>query len=93
MQIINVPSNTIPWLSQEIKSSINRGDWILFASDDYGEDSYFLDIGVRIVEINSQRIVAEHDKSVFAPKISHIIFFSDIKKPESLSNAKTLAYA
>lgn len=93
MKIINIPSTAIPWLSADIKASINRGDWMLFSSDEAPQDRYFLDIGEFIVELNSNNIIKNHTRSEFNLTISNVFLFNDVRKPESLSNAKSFSFA
>ena len=92
MKIINITSDSIPWLSDDIKKSINSGDWILFTSRDSDTSNYFLDIGDRILKINGFGILENLDKSYFSPEIDQIIYFSDIKKPSSLSNTNIFSH-
>ncbi|WP_057091934.1 hypothetical protein KV708_08585 [Comamonas thiooxydans] len=93
MEIINIASKTIPWLSTDIKRAINRGDWLLFTSDEEVDSHYFLDIGQKIIHISESGIIGEYEKINFNPDISKIIYFSDIPKPDSLSNAKSFNFA
>lgn len=92
MKIINIPSDSIPWLSEDIKTSINNGDWLLFTSRGENNSNYFLDIGKSILRINEFGIINQLDKSEFSPEINHIVYFSDIKKPNSLSNTNFFAH-
>lgn len=92
MKIINIPSRAIPWLSDDIKSTINSGDWLLFTSIDEDDANYFLDIGQKILRINDHGIIEEISKVNFSLSISQIIYFSDIRKPDSMSNMKVSYY-
>lgn len=88
MEILNISSKLIPWLSEDIKITINRGDWLLFTSEDVIDSHYFLDIGYKILHVNHDGIIGEFNKSEFNPDISKLIYFSDVRKPDSLSNTK-----
>lgn len=93
MQIVHIPSRAIPWLSESIKVAINRGEWLLFSCDDTVDSEYYLDIGNKLIHINENGILGEFDKKEFQKDIDVIIYFSDVKKPESLSNSKFKYFA
>lgn len=92
MRVISIHSNSIPWLNQDIKKTINKGEWLLFTSEIDDNASYFLDIGKIILELGQNGIVREYAKSEFMPKISQIVYFHDVSKPESIENSRMLAF-
>lgn len=93
VQIINIPSSSIPWLSDDIKKSINDGHWMFFQTSEDDEGNYYLDVGLAIFELSpGGEILRNTPKSEFMQEISSILYFEDFQKPQSLSNA-IFAYA
>lgn len=93
MKLINILSSDLPEIDDSIKECINFGQWLLFKTSTQITDdvnvSFYLKIDSSIYALTARGRILE---KVNVPKptfnIEELVYFSDLPKPQSLSNAQ-----
>ncbi|GKV88174.1 MULTISPECIES: hypothetical protein [Pectobacterium] len=90
MKFVSIQSQDLPDITSTIKECINLGQWILFKANTSDETvCFFLKTGKDIYALNERgRILTSMsiDSNPELKEMEEMYFFSDVKKPESLSN-------
>ena len=91
MRFVNIPSSSLPEIDSSVKECVNQGQWTLFRAeaDDFldGHVCFYLKVGKDLFALGEQGQVLTVFQSVNREiPMNEVIYFSDIPKPESLSN-------
>lgn len=96
MKLNNISSKTLPAIDESIKKCINLGQWLLFKSssgNDKDNASFYLKVGQKIFGLDaSGNIIEEIGDDVGDLSVDELFYFSDMPRPNSLSNF-TMLYA
>lgn len=91
MKFVNIPSSELPEIDASVKECVNKGQWTLFraeANDLPGEHvCFYLKAGKDLFALGEHGKVITFFQTVNNEiPMNEVIYFSDIPKPESLSN-------
>lgn len=92
MKFNDILSSDFPEIDESVKQCVNFGQWLLFKSSSIDKKSVhahlYLKTDEQILELDANgrilRAIPREDVSVH---IDEICYFSDIPRPQSLSNA------
>lgn len=90
MKSNNILSADLPEIDESVKECVNQGQWLLFKSrTQVGADAaFFLKAGSAVFGLNARGTVLEQiEKTQDGLEIDELFYFSDLPKPDSLSNA------
>ncbi|GAA4791022.1 hypothetical protein [Lysobacter hankyongensis] len=90
MKLKNISSKTLPAIDESIKECVNLGQWLLFKSSSIKEKDdacFYLKVGHNIFGLDKiGNITHEIGGEVDDLSIDELFYFSDIPRPNSLSN-------
>ncbi|VVE14542.1 hypothetical protein PPN31114_02828 [Pandoraea pneumonica] len=90
MKLHDIESSRLPEIADSVKECVNLGEWLLFkveSSMDGQEASFYLKTATSVFELSdSGRVLHEVKDGVEKLEIDELFYFSDIRKPISLSN-------
>jgi len=97
MRLNEILSRELPGIDEFIKECVNEGQWLLFKSDSIESAqhaaSYYLKAGDHVYALAGDgRVVEELDTLVEDFKIDELYYFSDLPRPQSLSNSLSLKH-
>jgi hypothetical protein len=92
MNLKNILSSELPEIDNSIKECVNQGQWLLFKSktivSSEAKTSLYLKVGTSVYALSDRgRVIKEVEKPNANFRIDEMFYFSDIPKPQSLSNA------
>lgn len=98
MKFVNIPSSQLPEIDPFVKECINQGQWTLFKAEKGEIDDrmvvFFLKAGKDFFALNNTgKVISVFQTLNHEPEMNEVIHFSDIPKPESLSNIASLRFA
>lgn len=98
MKFVNIPSSQLPEIDPFVKECINQGQWTLFKAEkgeiDDRKVAFFLKAGKEIFALNqSGKVISVFQTVNHSIEMNEVIYFSDIPKPESLSNITSFGFA
>lgn len=90
MKLHNIDSSRLPEIANSVKECVNMGEWLLFKTEalqDGREPAFFLKTATSVFELSDNGTVL-HEVVDGSEKleIDELFYFSDIRKPLSLSN-------
>ena len=92
MKLHNIESSRLPEIADSVKECVNMGEWLLFkteAFEDGRQTSFFLKTATNIFELSdSGKVLHEIENGIDKLEIDELFYFSDIRKPMSLSNMR-----
>lgn len=93
MKFTGLQSSALPDTSDSVKECVNLGQWMLFKSSsaDAVGICFFLKTGKEIYALNERGKVLTSTPLKANLEMTELFFFSDLPKPESLSNATFLS--
>lgn len=84
-------SSQVPGINEKIRECINKGQWLLFKSNEFGLNSdapYFLKTGSKIYKLDNHGALLEQvSEQNHTIDVDEVFYFSDVPNPVSLSNA------
>lgn len=90
MKLHDIESSRLPEISDSVKECVNMGEWLLFkteAPQDGRTTAFFLKTATSVFELSDRgRVLHEVAESSDKLEIDELFYFSDIRKPISLSN-------
>jgi hypothetical protein len=92
MKLHNIDSSRLPEIANSVKECVNMGEWLLFKTEalqDGQETAFFLKTATSVFELSDNGTVL-HEVVDGSEKleIDELFYFSDIRKPLSLSNMR-----
>ncbi|RQU01390.1 MULTISPECIES: hypothetical protein [Burkholderia cepacia complex] len=90
MKFHNIMSADLPEIDESIKECVNQGRWLLFKSEVKSGTgtAFYLKAGQDVFELGERgEVLREFDKEDEGLDIDELYYFSDLPKPDSLSNA------
>ncbi len=92
MKFNDILSSDLPEIDESVKQCVNFGQWLLFRSSSIDKKSshahLYLKTDEQILELDPNgRILKEVTREKVTVHIDEICYFSDIPRPQSLSNA------
>jgi hypothetical protein len=92
MKFSDILSTDFPEIDESVKQCVNFGQWLLFRSSSIDKKSpishFYLKTDEQILELDGQgRILKVVPRSEVSVHIDEICYFSDIPRPQSLSNS------
>lgn len=93
MKLHDILSARLPEIDDSVKECVNLGQWLLFktdaSTDGHREVAFYLKTGSGVFELSdSGRVLQEVDDGVEKLEIEELFYFSDVRKPTSLSNTR-----
>jgi hypothetical protein len=92
MKLHDIESSRLPEIADSVKECVNLGEWLLFkteASDDGREAAFYLKTATSVFELSdSGKVLHEVEDGADKLEIDELFYFSDIRKPISLSNTR-----
>lgn len=93
MKLHDILSARLPEIDESVKECVNLGQWLLFKSDssldNHREVAFYLKTGSGIFELSdSGKVLQEVERGADNLEIDELFYFSDVRKPMSLSNAR-----
>jgi hypothetical protein len=97
MRLNNISSHELPEIDNFIKECVNEGQWLLFKSssiiDACGAAAYYLKAGDHIYALGDNgRVIEELNSHAANFRIDELYYFSDLPRPQSLSNSMSHKY-
>ncbi|KDE37366.1 hypothetical protein AW40_06800 [Kosakonia radicincitans UMEnt01/12] len=98
MKFVNIHSSELPEIDTFVKECINQGQWTLFKAEkgviSDTKVAFFLKAGKDFFALNKEgRVISVFQSLDYNIEMNEVIHFSDIPKPESLSNIANLGFA
>ncbi|MEA5105175.1 hypothetical protein [Pantoea sp. S18] len=98
MKFINIPSTDLPEINAFVKECVNKGQWTLFRAEKADSSDckieYYLKADKDFFALNENGKVISVFQSVHEGfQMNEVVHFSDVPKPESLSNLASLQHA
>ena len=92
MKLRDIESSRLPEIADSVKECVNLGEWLLFKTGPHengGETGFFLKTANGIFQLSdSGRVLREVADGGDRLEIDELFYFSDIRKPISLSNMR-----
>lgn len=92
MKLHDILSATLPDIDDSVKECVNLGEWLLFKTEESNRQhhgAFYLKTDSSIFELDHRgRLLHEVAQDAGKIEIDEIFYFSDIKKPNSLSNTR-----
>jgi len=97
MKFNDILSSDFPEIDESVKQCVNFGQWLLFRSSSIDKRSaqahLYLKTDEQILELDaSGKILKAIPREGVSLQIDEICYFSDIPRPQSLSNAPITAF-
>lgn len=92
MKLHDIASARLPEIDDSVKECVNLGQWLLFKSEAVVEGhpaaAFYLKTGSSVFELSdSGKVLQKIEDGVDKLEIDELFYFSDVRKPVSLSNA------
>ncbi|MBR8278409.1 hypothetical protein KDX15_31655 [Burkholderia cenocepacia] len=93
MKLHDILSERLPEIDDSVKECVNQGQWLLFKADasasGHREAAFYLKTGSGVFELSdSGKVIQEVEGGASKLEIDELFYFSDIRKPISLSNTR-----
>ncbi|WP_175850314.1 hypothetical protein [Burkholderia cepacia] len=93
MKLHDILSARLPEMDDSVKECVNQGQWLLFKTDapssDHHEVALYLKTGSGVFELSdSGKVIQEVEGGAGNLEIDELFYFSDVRKPISLSNTR-----
>ncbi|MEM5449107.1 hypothetical protein [Paraburkholderia guartelaensis] len=92
MKLHDIESSRLPEIADSVKQCVNLGEWLLFKTEtpeDGHETSFYLKTATGVFELSdSGKVLHEVEDGADKLEIDELFYFSDIRKPISLSNMR-----
>lgn len=97
MKFNDILSSDFPEIDESVKQCVNFGQWLLFKSSSIDKKSdhvhLYLKTDEQILELDARgKILKAISRDQVSVHIDEICYFSDIPKPQSLSNASVTVF-
>lgn len=88
----NIVSSRLPEIADSVKECVNMGEWLLFKSEAQQggrQPAFYLKTSSTVFELNDEgKVLHEVEHGADKLEIDELFYFSDIRKPISLSNMR-----
>ncbi|MCA8290784.1 hypothetical protein [Burkholderia vietnamiensis] len=92
MKLHDIESSRLPEIADSVKECVNLGEWLLFkteAPEGGQETAFYLKTATSVFELSdSGKVLHEVRDGAEKLEIDELFYFSDIRKPISLSNMR-----
>ncbi|WP_250476215.1 hypothetical protein [Caballeronia sp. INML1] len=92
MKLHDIQSDRLPEIDDSVKECVNLGEWLLFKTDasvDGRGVAFYLKTATSVFELSdSGKVLHEVDDGAEKLEIDELFYFSDVRKPTSLSNMR-----
>lgn len=93
MRLTDILSKSLPEIDESVKECVNLGEWLLFKSEKPGSDNdpqnFYLKTDSSVFELDCRGgILKEMEDGTESLEVDELFYFSDVYKPESISNTK-----
>ncbi|RQR26989.1 hypothetical protein DIE23_28450 [Burkholderia sp. Bp9143] len=93
MKLHDILSERLPEIDDSVKECVNLGEWLLFKTDALARDqhdvAFYLKTGSGIFELDDNgKVLHEVEGGAEKLEIDELFYFSDVRKPTSLSNTR-----
>jgi hypothetical protein len=92
MKLHDILSESLPDIDVSVKECVNLGEWLLFKTEDankHNNGAFYLKTESCIFELDSRgRLLHQVEQGTDKIEIDELFYFSDIRKPNSLSNTR-----
>jgi len=92
MKLHNIVSSRLPNIADSVKECVNMGEWLLFKTDAHQNGqgkAFFLKTATSVFELSDNGTVLHEVKDGRENlEIDELFYFSDVRKPLSLSNMR-----
>lgn len=92
MKMQNIESSLLPGIPDSIKECVNLGEWLLFKTERLEQNRrapFYLKTESNVFELSERGDVLREVQEK-ANKIVELFYFSDVRRPLTLSNTKIL---
>ena len=90
MKLYDIESSRLPEIADSVKECVNMGEWLLFKTEapaDGQATAFFLKTTTSVFELSDRgQVLHEVAEGGDKLEIDELFYFSDIRKPISLSN-------
>ncbi|MBR8431671.1 hypothetical protein LGM43_05350 [Burkholderia seminalis] len=92
MKLHDIQSDRLPEIDDSVKECVNLGEWLLFkseASAGHRAAAFYLKTGTSVFELSDRgKVLHKVEDGADKLEIDELFYFSDIRKPTSLSNTR-----
>ncbi|HEY4318009.1 MAG TPA: hypothetical protein VGN04_10435 [Herbaspirillum sp.] len=92
MKLHEILAAELPDIDDSVKECVNMGEWLLFKTEVHkagSEAAYYLKTSTGVFELSDRgEVLQEVAASGDSLEIDELFYFSDVRKPDSLSNMR-----
>lgn len=89
MKLHDIDSSILPEIADSVKECVNMGEWLLFKTARPEDGDFFLKTPTSVFKLNDRgQVLQEIPSGTGQLTIEELFYFSDVRKPLSLSNLR-----